>query len=343
MNMKRRRMDPIYKRIGFVFPDKISRAFRQQLYYVGKDINERVYLGSLLVRTIVASFVLGLLAGFFLNLDSLTTIGAMLALVFLLNLIAWIMLNLTSDSQGRFVNGILPDALQLISSNIKAGLTTEKALLVSARPEFGQLEIELKRTSTKIMSGIPVEQALLEMPDRIRSKVLERTVWLIARGIAAGGEIADLLLQLSNNLRKQNSLEDEANASISIYVMLIFFSAAVGGPALYGTSSFIVEIMAAQRLEIPTLENSRLPSGSLAAQMIAGPKDAIDPEFVISYTMILLFVGTIFASVTIGIINSGKEIDGAKVFPMMLLVSFAIFFIIRLVLNGAFGELLLGN
>jgi hypothetical protein len=171
-------------------------------------------------------------------------------------------------------------------------------------------------------------------------------MWLIARGISSGGQIADLLVQLSDDLRQQNSMQQEVKANISMYVMLIFFAAAFGAPVLFGITTFIVQIMDAQMTDMPSLEGvissgaaSRLGAASGFVTGM-GDKDSITPEFIFNFTLILLFMTAFFASLTMGVINAGKETAGLKSFPMVLLISFAIFFGVRFALTMMFGNLI---
>ena len=253
-------------------------------------------------------------------------------------------LSIAAESKGKFVESVLPDALQLVSSNMKSGLTTERALLMAARPEFGPLEIELRDASKRIMAGARIEDALNEIPKKIKSVTLERTIWLVSMGINSGGQIADLLIQLSDDLRDQIALKREISANISIYIMLIFFASAVGGPVLFGISSFIVEILTNQMETMPEINTSGLPGGMSGgggvASMFSGDKETVSVEFVQTFVIILLFTNCLFAALTIGVINTGKEKDGIKYFPIILIVAFILFYAIRMVLAGMFPELI---
>ena len=52
----------------------------------------------------------------------------------------YIVLSLIADSRARFIEKMLPDNLQLIAANVRAGMTVDKAIWLSARPELGILE-----------------------------------------------------------------------------------------------------------------------------------------------------------------------------------------------------------
>jgi hypothetical protein len=132
-----------------------------------------------------------------------------------------------------------------------------------------------------------------------------------------------------------------------MFKLLIFFSAAFGGPALYAVSSFIVEVMTAQSGSTPEIDPSIIAQGGSRfaglSGFVGGSASIISPEFIVFFAQVMLFVGGVFASLILGAIATGKEKDGMKYLPVMLLVSFGLFFLIRSVMHAAFGPLLLNS
>ncbi|MFQ6055173.1 MAG: type II secretion system F family protein, partial [Methanosarcinales archaeon] len=126
----------------------------------------------------------------------------------------------------------LPDVLQLISANVRAGMTVDKAIWLSARPEFGILEEEVRKVGAKTMGGKPINLALKEMSKKIKSKILDRTVKLIIEGIESGGDLAKLLDETSSNIRTTQSLRKEIRSSVMMYSIFILFAAVLGAPML---------------------------------------------------------------------------------------------------------------
>ena len=237
----------------------------------------------------------------------------------------------------------MPDVLQLIASNIKAGLTTERSLFVSARPEFGPLTVELKTASKNIIAGDRIEHALLEIPKKIKSKILERTLWLLAEGIKNGGQIADLLIELGNDLREENIVKAEIKSNISMYIILIFIAAAFGAPMLFGVSSFIVGILEEQMgtVDLDADALKEMQRGSPMGNMMGVPTASVGEDFVVGFVGVSIIVTSVFAGLTIGVINSGKEKEGVKYIPFVLLISFVLFYLVRAVLEIVFGSLFL--
>jgi flagellar protein FlaJ len=332
----------VYERIGSFVPRNIVSAFAGQLNYIGLEVPEKRFIGFLFIYGFFLSIGLALNTQLFFGINAIFSFpfyfGFFIALIYL-----W--LSITAESKGKFVEKIIPDALQLIASNMKAGLTAEKSFLVSARPEFGPLEIELKRAAKKIAAGARVEDALVGISEKIKSKTLERTIWLISEGIKSGGEIGDLLIELSDDLREQESIQGEISANISMYILLIFFAAAFGAPLLFGISSFIVQILASQLANIPAIPAATtqgLPSNLSSFSTFGSNAGArISVDFIMLFSIISLALTTIFASLTIGVINSGKEKAGLKYILIIGLIGFSLFFIVRFALTAFFGKLLL--
>jgi pilus assembly protein TadC len=328
----------MYEKIASLVPRNVFKAFNKELVYAGIDVDAKSFVGFVFVLgfAIAIAIGFGLQAFFTLNFF----IGFIAGFLLIVGGIYYL-LNQASEGKGRFVERILPDALQLIASNMKSGLTTEKALLVSARPEFGPLEIELKEASKKMMAGERTEIALKEMTEKIRSKVFQKTIWLITQGINSGGEMGNLLVQLSEDLREQNALQEEVKGNVSMYVILIFFASVVGAPLMFGISSFIVKIMTKQAGSLTGISEESLAMVSSKSAIGIGSGGAmISPEFILLFSMITLVVISIFGSLTVGIINSKSEKGGIKYIPLMIIASYAVYFAVLLLLESSFKSLI---
>ncbi|MDO8625784.1 MAG: type II secretion system F family protein [Candidatus Diapherotrites archaeon] len=334
-----------YQRIAKLIPAKVAEQIRRNLRYTGIKIDAEKFLGFLLAYGLAISFAVALIVQVTVQLPFLI-VFFFVFLTFFGGVYLW--LSLRAESKGRFVEGVLPDALQLIASNIKSGMTTERALFVSARPEFGPLEEELKNASKQILAGETLEHALEQMGANIKSTVFQRTMWLIARGIQSGGQIADLLIQLGDDIREQKGVQDESRAETSMYILLIFIASAFGSPILFGISSFIVQILTSQLTNLTgggglsTFADGAGGGGNMGVivKLVSGERHGLSPAFVVNFSIIALFATSIFASLTLGVINSGKEKNGIKFIPFILLVGLGLFFLIRIVLQGVFGDLL---
>ena len=329
----------VYARFSALIPKPVLLEIKRQLVYNNIAMSEQRFAGFLLIYG--ASLGVGVAANAYLFLGFNPAVAFSLAFV-AFTFLVYIILKLKSEAQGKFVESILPDALQLIASNMKSGLTTERALFVAGRPEFGPLQVELKVASKRISSGEKMEDALKGIGEKINSVVLAKTLWLISQGIKSGGQIADLLFQLSDDLKNQNAIQEEINSNISIYILLILFSAVFGAPLLFGVSSFIVQVLSKQIAQTPSLDISDVPASAnlnIISGFASGGEPLLGPEFILMFSMIMVVFTTVFSSLTIGVINTGKEINGLRYLLPLLITGFVVFFTIREVLLLFFGNL----
>ncbi len=338
-------MNEVYLRASALLPRGLVDYVTKELAYGGVNVESKSFVGFLVVIGFALAFMGGAVA---LNILVAPVtqwpfiyIGGFVATVLLYTVIIYYWLSQISASKGGFAEKVLPDALQLIASNIKSGLTTERALIVSARPEFGPLSDELRDASRKMLAGARMEDVLLDIPKRLKSKTIERTMWLLSNGIKSGGQIANLLLQLGDDLRDEQALKQEISANVSMYVMLIVVSAALGAPMLFGISSFIVGVLTEQtsQLNIDEAAMTQASARSPIGGFIGVPKSNIDPEFVTFFSQIALLATVVFACLTIGVINTGRKIDGMKMFPFIFVVAFVAFHVIRSGLASVFKTL----
>jgi len=329
----------IYQRIASLLPERIVESFRKEMHYVGISIEEKRFVGFLILFSIAAGGVAALYFYIFYPEINPFAIFAIIFSVICGGVYFWI--DQMAEGSGKRVEKVLPDVLELIASNIKSGLTTERAIFTAARPEFGMLSVELKNASKKILSGERIETALAELPQKIKSIALERTIWLLVQGIKSGGQIADLLLQLGTDQREENGMRDEIQANISMYILLIFFAAAFGAPLLFGISSIIVGVLSQQtaNLSISSADIQQYAQMSSIGRFFGIPTVGITEEFVAGFATITLVVTSIFAAFTIGAINAGSEKKGVKFIPIIMAISLVLFFAVRIVLGEMLGNI----
>ena len=83
-----------------------------------------------------------------------------------------------------------PDFLQVLSANLKGGMTFERAMWAAIKPRFGVLGSEMAKASKKVMTGYDLSKALTELADKYDSLMLKRTADLMISEIESGGNIA---------------------------------------------------------------------------------------------------------------------------------------------------------
>ena len=303
-------------------PKSIRGRYRVMLGYSTLKSNSDAFIGVSVVAAIVLGFIVSVVAGNYYDLPPLIVfVAAFLAVELLIHM--WLELNITGKA--RHVEAVLPDALQLMSSNIRAGLTTDKALILAARPEFGALEEEIRRVGKETMAGRNLIDALSRMTLHIRSTNLERTIELMVHSLKSGGQLADLLDQTADDLRDQQIVQKEISASVLMYVLFIFIAIALGAPVLFAMSSFLVKLLTTNMAMIA----KEMPSdfdGMGGAPISVGTIKEGFSDFIRMYSYISLFVSCLFGSMVMGLILKGEEKEGIKYVPVLLFIALLLFY-----------------
>lgn len=223
---------------------------------------------------------------------------------------------------------IFPDFIELMASNLRAGMTIDKALLMSSRKEFSPLDSEILSLGKDILTGKEITLALNNMSQRIKSNKISKTIDLINSGIKSGGNLSILLEETAVSMRERLFIEKKAASNVLMYVIFIFFATSIGAPILYALSSVLVEIMT------KLLANSNISAASDFTSRVpfAFSEINISTKFIAYFSVLFLLGTNLLASLMLGITNKGEEKEGLKYFIPMAVISILVYLIVRLLM-----------
>jgi flagellar protein FlaJ len=321
-------------------PKSYQKWIIKHIDYCNFEISPLNLIGFIVLFSVGIGFAVGFipyLAGWI----SVEWMFAFWAMGFLATeLIMHAIIILIADGRGNFVETILPDALQIISANLRSGLTPDKAILTSARPEFGPLEVELRKIAKDTLSGKSFDEAMRGMTKKIKSRVLEKTVNLLLEGLAKGGSLTNLLDSVADDVRQIRLLRGEIKSFVMMYGIFIFFAAAIGAPMLYAISTYMVETISTIGGQVNT--EDLLRSSTAAFINIGTQKLNISGEFLMQYSALAILITSVFGGLLIGLVQEGSEKAGFKTIPLLLGVSFGVFFLLSYMLRNIFGSSFFG-
>lgn len=330
-----------YAFVSKILPGRMRKGYENLLGYTGIRIRPERFIGFMFLFGFGIAFAVAFDAMILLSLTIHTSVIIFALTYVVFEIFAYMWVWFSAESKGKFVDGILPDALQLMAMNIKAGLTPDRALLLSARPEFGAFEQEIRKAGKEIIAGKDVGTALLGIPKKIKSRLVDRTMNLIVEGMKSGGELADLLEQTATDIQSTKLVEKEVKANVLMYVIFIFFAAGIGAPLVFGISTHLVEVLTEQMGQFQAIEIGEVPPGVTpfgSFEAFTGiTQTTINPDFLIIYATLCLIVTSIFGGLIIGLIKDGKEKEGAKYIPLLLAVSLILFFVTRTIIASVFA------
>lgn len=320
----------MFESVTQLLPSNVRSNLYELIDYAKIKTDKRKFIAFVLVFSFLFSIFLALIIALFSNGGFLLTyIISQITIV----VGSYFVISLKADSIAKFVEGVLPDALQLMASNLRAGLTTDRALILAARPEFGVLSEEINKIGKKITLGGDISVALMAMSSSFKSDRLKKTLLLIVTGLRSGGELTDLLDQTAANLRKERFLDEKIRTNVLMYVIFIFAAIGFGAPLLFGLSSFLVGVLQ------ENLALVELPKETSLSLPISFSEVQIEPSFVLMFSIITLISTAILGSFALGLISKGREKYGIRFMPILLILSMTVFFLVRYLIRNLLGGL----
>lgn len=301
-----------------IYPKKFRELYIKNIKNAGIIKAPEQYHNFIFTIIIILS-ILSLPVFYFLNLNLLFS----LVFFIIINIFFYMKTSLKATMRIRKMETVFPDVVSLMASNLKSGITIEKAFLLSARPEFDPLDKEILKTGKEITTGKDVIDSLKKMAIKTGSEKISKTVNLIVSGLRAGGNIAELLEQTSKNMKEQELLEKKTASATLMYVIFIFVAVGVGAPVLFGLSSVLVEIVINITGQIPEIEYTQVDLPFTFSKI------TISLNFVIYFALAFLIVTDLISCFVIGIVNKGEGKTGLKFFLPILALSLTIFLIVR--------------
>jgi len=304
------------------FPKKLRKDYQKNIINTGTDKAPAIYYNRIFIASIITTLIFSTLF-YFIDASMLYSI-----LVFVcFQIFFYFKVSLSASARIKKMEEVFPDVISLMASNLRSGITIEKAFLLAARPEFAPLDKEILKTGKEITTGQDVILALNKMSEKISSEKIEKVVTLIISGLKAGGNISDLLDQTSRNMKEKEVIEKKSRSTILMYVIFIFFAVGVGAPVLFGLSSILVEIVLNLTSNLPAVDSTQ------TALPFSFSELSISLNFVIYFAIIFIIVTNFISCLVIGLVNKGEGKAGLKLFIPLLALSLGLFFIVRVVLS----------
>jgi Flp pilus assembly protein TadB len=257
------------------------------------------------------------------------------AIFFLLIGIIWaaylFYLDMKIFNRTKAVEEVFPDFLQLTSANISAGMPVDKALWYAVRPGFGVLAKEIEMVAKNTMAGEDLSVALTTFARKYDSKVIRSSISLLLEGMAAGGEMADLLNKISLNIEENKILRKEMAANVTTYVIFITFATIVAAPVLFALANQLLLIIK----EITTkLGSSMTSSSSFFSFSFSG--DSIKALDFKIFAYLMLTISAISSACIVSVIKKGRVKEGLSKIPLYAIISIVLYTLASLIISSLF-------
>ncbi|MGB9814711.1 MAG: type II secretion system F family protein [Thermoplasmata archaeon] len=207
----------------------------------------------------------------------------------------------------------LPDFLRDVAEAGRFGMTLSESIIVASSGRYGPLTKEIKKMAAQIEWGVPVNEALENFKERIKTPLVERMITIIIKANEAGGNVADVLNMVSHAAMEAQNVEKERVIEMQTYVFVMFIA--------FGVFLATILILAA----------SFFPEMYRAGSALAGVSSVGGTPISVQYKLIpevefLFVVATLINAVgdgiLAGVLSKGKYEAGFFLAFVMLLAGY---------------------
>jgi tight adherence protein B len=153
--------------------------------------------------------------------DPLFTVVAFVAGV----LVPWVYLGRKQSKRLKAFDSQLAPTLQLMAGSLQAGLSLAQGMDTIVREGADPMAVEFRRALVETRLGVPIEDALESIAERMHSDDFKWTVMAIRIQREVGGNLAELMLNVAGTLRERDYLRRQvkslsAEGRFSAYILL---------------------------------------------------------------------------------------------------------------------------
>ncbi len=136
----------------------------------------------------------------------------------------WFFLGFKAKRRIKAFQSALPDTLQLMAGSLSAGLSLAQSTDTIVREGTEPITSEFKRVIVESRLGVPLEDAMEGVAERMESRDFEWVVMAIRIQREVGGNLAELLLTVAGTLREREYIRRHVRAlsaegRLSCYVL----------------------------------------------------------------------------------------------------------------------------
>ncbi len=214
----------------------------------------------------------------------------------------------------------LPDALRQMADTLKAGGTYEYAMREIAMAEYGPLTKEINEVLRKLEEGENFENAFNSLAENVDSRIVKRTITIIIDSVRAGAGLADVLEEISDDVREAHRINKERKTRTVMQAIFMVVAGGIVSPIIFGFVSTVSNVLITAAGNSVSEELSR--TATEAANIIQLSIQAF------------IFIQVLATSIMISVMREGKISKSIIYYPILLFIAYLVY-IAASIISGA--------
>ena len=122
----------------------------------------------------------------------------------------------------RSVDKHLPDLFRSIVQAQKTGMTLPQAIEEASKRQYGPMTKELQKMVAQMSWGVPFDEALQSLGNRVDTTLMRQTIPLILEAQRAGGHVEKVFEPLEEFIQTTLTFDDERKTQTRPYLAIIY-------------------------------------------------------------------------------------------------------------------------
>ncbi|MEM0129743.1 MAG: type II secretion system F family protein [Thermoplasmata archaeon] len=218
----------------------------------------------------------------------------------------------------------LPALLDDLAESVRHGLSLAAAVERAGEGSYGPLSAEVRRMARELRWGIPVDEAIAGLADRLPTPLLRRTAAVVRRAEASGGSSPELLARLARDARAALLGRTRRREAMGTYLAVVVLAFGV----------FLLTVVVLAAVYLPALATSGgVPAGT-GGLGLAGAS-SIAATLVLALTAAVLVHG-VGDGLVAGLMVRGRLAEGMVYAGILVLAGWSVMrFVVAPVTGGA--------
>jgi len=208
----------------------------------------------------------------------------------------------------------LPNFFRDLAGMYESGMTLPHAVHIVSDGDYGALSPHVRRLDREMSWNASFDDAMKRFGDRVGTPLVRRSVDLITRATAAGGNVGEVLNAAARDAYATASLAAERRTGMSIYVVIIIVAFLV--------FLFVIGVLTGSFLSAMAEAGSSLAGTGQSLSGLGGSVDMSVYKRLFTHAAVLQ---ALFSGIVAGQMGEGRAVAGVKYSVMMMVTAWAVF------------------
>ncbi|OYT42122.1 MAG: hypothetical protein B6U78_02140 [Candidatus Aenigmarchaeota archaeon ex4484_224] len=235
------------------------------------------------------------------------------------------------------IESYFPEFLRNVNESINSGMSLARAIRSASRANYGKLTKYVKKISNQISWKVPVEKALRNLQNEIKSPKIKLAIEIIIDTYKSGGDVSSSLDSIAESLTIMEEAESERRTILNQYVVILYAISIIFVIISVAISKFLTPIVQSS-LGMPGMETLGDPCincfgfGCLICEFYRTTASILfflpyySPKaYYISLFFYMSMLQSLFTGLIAGQVSEGSVSAGIKHSLIMMTISFVTF------------------